>query len=462
MLAEAFLLFAELPIHQRWLGNVADPWGSKLLISDQASISLFLHLMESSRYTLFELNEHIRRIMALNFTEAIWISCELAQVSVSRGHRYLSLIEKDEPDPILGDEGQIIAQSNAVIWAREYQVLKRKLGASIEQILQPGLEVLVKAKISFHERYGLSMHIVDIDPAFTVGKLAIQRQAVIEKLDKKGLLQRNKALNIAPVLQRVAVISSLTAAGFQDFRQQLEQNAYGYKISFQLFDAAMQGERVRLEVSRQIKAINQRAKEFDCVVLIRGGGAKLDLIAFDEEELCIELANCKLPLLTGIGHDIDETIADMLAYQSLKTPTAVAEWIVQHNMQFELNLLEQGHIIKQLTANMLTSENYKLERMAQQFPLYAQNAISLQNRMLSYIGEELPRQVRRLVSSEADRLANQQKILALLDPENILKRGFSLTMQNGKVTKAANLNEHDIIETIFADGKVQSKVVKED
>jgi exodeoxyribonuclease VII large subunit len=399
--------------------------------------------------------------MALNFTEAIWISCELAQVSVSRGHRYLSLIQKDEPDPILGDEGQIIAQSDAVIWAREYQILKRKLGTTVEQILQPGLEVLIKAKVEYHERYGFKLHIVEIDPAYTVGKLALQRQALIEKLQAKGLLERNKLLPIAPVLQRIAVISSLTAAGYQDFRQQLEQNAYGYHIGFTLFDAAMQGERVRLEVSRRIKEINRRSNEFDCVVLIRGGGAKLDLIAFDEEELCVALANCKLPLLTGIGHDIDETIADLLAHQSLKTPTAVAEWIIQYNLQFEVELLELARTIETLADNTLTNERFKLERITQQIPLNVKTVIHLQDRMLEYIAEELPKQGKRILSSAQKNLEHRQNILDLLNPAKILERGFSITMHNGKVAKAGDLKEGHTMETILADGKVKSKVIKE-
>lgn len=417
--------------------------------------------MQNSQYTLFELNEHIRRIMALNFSEAIWISCELAQVSVSRGHRFLSLIEKDEPDPILGDEGQIIAQSDAVIWAREYQLLNRKLGTTLEQLLQPGLQVMVKAHVEYHERYGFKLRVVDIDPAYTVGKLALQRQAVIEKLKKKGLLEKNKALAIAPVIQNIAVISSLTAAGYQDFRQQIDENAYGYKIRYELFDAAMQGERVRLEVGRKIKQINKRAKEFDCVVLIRGGGAKLDLIAFDEEELCVTLANCKLPLITGIGHDIDETIADMLAFQSLKTPTAAADWVVQHNMQFELDLLEQGNYIKQLASQILINENFQLERITQGIPLQAKNTLQLQRRMLDYIADELPKQARRSMASEGQRLEHQQKILALLDPVNIFERGFSITLHNGKIAKAKDLKEGDTIETLLGDGKVNSKVIKD-
>jgi len=224
---------------------------------------------QPTRYTLFELNEYVRRIMALNFPDALWISGELAQVNESRGHYYLSLVQKEEPDSLFAED-KILARSEAVIWAMDFRKLKRKLGVQFSQILKPGLEILIHAKVEFHERYGLKLRVIDIDPAFTVGKLEMKKQETLKQLRQNGLLDKNKELELPKVLQNIAVISSERAAGYQDFEQQLHGNPYGYKIDFKLFTAAMQGDLVRGEVINRLQMINDQSDFFDCVVIIRG------------------------------------------------------------------------------------------------------------------------------------------------------------------------------------------------
>ena len=419
--------------------------------------------METSRYTLFELNEYIRRIIALNFSEALWISCELAQVSESRGHLYLSLVEKEEGDATsgTGDE-KIIAQSEAVLWATDIRRLKRKLGAQFEKILKPGLQVLIFVKVEFHERYGLKLRVQDLDPAFTIGKLELLRQQTLEQLKKKGLLQKNKQKQLPVVLQRIAVISSERAAGYQDFQVQLINNPYNYKIEPVLLNASMQGDLVRKEVVTRLNEVNANAAYFDCVVLIRGGGSKLDLVAFDNEELCVAIANCKIPVITGIGHDIDETIADQVAYHSLKTPTAVSEWIIQQNLYFEMEILEYGRSIKRISEDILKTSDLTLERMTQEVKGAAALPIQNQKRMLEYIEKELPRSVSSILKTKHTALNHFETILDLVNPEKVLKRGFSMTLKNGKpVLKAKDLKTEEVIETVFADGSVKSKVIKD-
>jgi exodeoxyribonuclease VII large subunit len=418
---------------------------------------------QTDRYTLFELNEYIRRIIALNFSEVLWISCELAQVSESRGHMYLSLVEKEEGDSTLENpDGKIIAQSEAVIWATDHRRLKRKLGAQFTQILKSGLEVLISVQVDFHERYGLKLIIKDIDPAFTVGKLELRRQETLQDLKRRGLLEKNKQRNLPLVLQRIAVISSERAAGFQDFQKQLLDNPYGYFIDFIFLNAAMQGDNVKSEVIQRLTEINANEAGFDCAVIIRGGGARLDLIAFDDADLCTAIANCKIPVITGIGHDIDETISDLVAFHSLKTPTAVAEWLIQRNLYFEMELLDLGRSIKVLSQDLMSEQYLKVERISQLLQLNANGQLQNQHRLLEYIEDELPRNSLKRLKDENKQLNHLETILDLVTPEKILQRGFSMTLKNGKpVTNANDLKQDDLIESVFTKGSVKSKVIKE-
>ncbi len=417
---------------------------------------------QNNRYTLFELNEHLRRVVALNFSDLIWITGELAQVSESRGHLFLSLIQKNTSEwpSEEEEEGNIIARSEAVIWSRAHRRLKRKLGAAFGKIMQSGFEVLLQVQVDFHERYGLKLLVQDIDPAFTVGKLEIRRQQTLQILQQQGLLDKNRQLQLPQVLQRIAVISSERAAGLQDFKDQLQNNPYAYHFEWTLFNAAMQGEAVHKEIPEQIEWINDQPGLFDCVVMIRGGGAKLDLLAFDDLDLCKAIANCKLPLITGIGHDIDQTIADLVAYENLKTPTAVAEWIVQHNLSFESEMIGYGTMIRQHAQQMIKEDLLELERLRQEFKINIQHQVKREDRMLEYIERELDRTTKFTLKNEMQKLSHLEALLRLLDPSEVLKRGFTMTLKDGKpVKQASDLEKADIIESVFKDRKITSKVV---
>lgn len=417
---------------------------------------------KTNQFTLFELNEHVRRIIALNFTEGVWVSCELAQVNQSRGHWYISLVEKSEPENLFdaGDD-KIVAQAEAVLWKSDFRRLERKLGVQVKSVLQAGMQVLLFVKVDFHERFGFKLLVQDIDPAFTIGSLVLKKEATIKMLQQKKLLEKNKLLSLPLVLQHIAVISSSRAAGFKDFEQQLIKNAYGYKIKYSLFEAAMQGENVRNDVGDAIEIINKNSANYDCVVLIRGGGAKLDLVAFDDAELCVSLASCKLPVITGIGHEIDESIADLVAFTSLKTPTAVADWIIQQNLNFEILLTEFEHQIEGLTKQFLQDESLKIERASQQIQLQAESILTQQNRLLDYVAEEVPRNTKRIIKLANKDLDHLERTLNLLDPDEILKRGFSITLKNGKVVSDVNqLKEKDEIETILSNGRIRSSIMK--
>lgn len=405
-------------------------------------------------HTLLELNQFLKRVVAANLPDTVWVTCEIMQIGSSRGHSYIDLIEKD------GITQQIVAQSQAVMWAGTYYRLKKKIGANFKNLLQSGIQVRVEVRVDFSERYGLKLVIENIDPTYTLGQMEMQRQATIEALKKAKLFNKNNQLTLSNVPQRIAVISSKNAAGLQDFLQELTSNQYGYTIDYQLFDAAMQGQFVEKEVIKALKEIKARKQHFDAVILIRGGGSKLDLSGFDGLKLCKTLANFPLPILTGIGHEIDESIADLVAHTSLKTPTAVATFLVERLLNFELEINTLQQIITKQTQQLLTNNQQQLEQLEQHLKYMTKSQLFNAERMIDFIEKEIPKTVKSRLRSAENQLELLEKTVQLLSPETALKRGFTMTTKNGVIIKSKTLlKENDIIETHFADGKTVSKVV---
>ena len=406
--------------------------------------------MES--YSLFELNEHVRRIMALNFQKKLWVKGEIAQVSESKGHFYLNLIQKAE-------EGEmIVAESQAVIWGRDHRRLQRKFKKELTALLQEGVSVLLKVKVDYHERYGLKLVIEDIDPAYSLGQLELQKRETIATLEKLQLFDLNRILALPPVIQKIALISSEKAAGLQDYITHLQENAYGYYFNNYLFPASVQGVNAEREILHQLKRITLKADRYDCVVIIRGGGSRLDLKTFDSLELSKAVAACPLPVVTGIGHDINESVLDLVAHTALKTPTAVADFLIQKNLHFESHLHLLGQELRELVQHQLNFEQSSLEQITQIIRLKSEGLMATQNRLLDYIKEEIPRQAKRTLKSERQRLNQLEQITQLLSPEQTLKRGFSITMKNGKVIQSIDeVKTGDTIQTILKDGTLETK-----
>lgn len=405
----------------------------------------------NKRYSLFELNEYIRQALALNFASPLWVRAEVLQSKFSKGHCFLELIEKGE------GENEVVAQAEAVIWAKQFFALQAKLGTSLPALLRPGTEIQLLVEVTFHERYGLRLIVQDIDEGFTLGKLELKRQQTLEKLQKEGLLDRNKSVPLPLVVQRIAVISSPEAAGYHDFVNQLEFNPYGYQFKWHLFHAAMQGVNVTHEIKAQLTRINPSL--YDVVVIIRGGGAKLDLTAFEEYELCEAIANFNLPVFTGIGHEVDETLLDRVAAISLKTPTAVAEHIIFHNARFEATLVEAVRTIHLLSTEMVYERQREIETLRQFILAECRRVLQNHALMLGFTENELHGACRNYLSAAAQQLANVESKLALLDPVSVMERGFALVQKNGKiVTSAGQLSAGDAMETVFADGIIKSTV----
>lgn len=382
-------------------------------------------------FSLFELNEHLKRVVEFNMRTVIWINCEIADVNTSRGHVYLSLVERSDYE--------IKARAEGVIWLKRIDKLNKKLGDSLWSILQIGRQILVAVQAEYHEYYGMKLSIKDIDPSVTIGQLELKRNQVLKKLISEQFTELNKRVPTRLVWQRIAVVSSANAAGLQDFQQQLKKNPHGYQFSYQLFEAAVQGGQVTKDVIHAIEEIEQSTTKFDCIVIVRGGGAKLDLMGFDDYDLCVAIATAELPVLVGIGHDIDETLADLVAYHSLKTPTAVADFLIHRALSFESRIHQYGIDLQNYLTEQIQQEKARIELLEQRLKVAASLCLDRAKQKLAIIEQQVK----------------------LLDPQKVLERGFSLvTTEEGKlIKKKEELHTGETYTLTLADGKVKIKTV---
>ncbi len=407
--------------------------------------------------SLYDLNEFIRQVVISNFGQEMWVTCEISQVNLSRGHRYIELIQKDE------ETQDIIARMGAVIWSRDYAALRRKHRNALASVLAEANQVRLQVKVDFHERFGMKLMIKDIDLNYTIGQFAERRLFIISQLEKEDLLYINESLPLPRSIQRVAVISSETAAGFADYRAHLEENEYGYDYRTHLFPAAMQGKQVEPEVLTQLSIIKKRCKEFDVVVIIRGGGSKIDLADFDSYALGKMIATFPIPVFTGIGHEIDESVIDLVAAKAFKTPTAVASYLIQHNLETEQEILTMEHEVVQLAQNVLSEKRHDLENVQQFIPLLVKGILERSTLALQQLDIVLARAFAQAITLQEQKLTH---ILALIDttrPERILKKGYSITYLKGRpITQINSLQIGDTIETRIHTGVLHSKINKID
>ena len=409
--------------------------------------------MES--FSLFELNEYIRRVIALNFQEPIWVHGEISQISESRGNYYLEIIEKKE------NSDEIIAQSSAALWYKSFMFLKRKIGPGISSLLQDGIQVKLKINLDFHERYGFKMIIEDIDPNYTMGQVELNRQKVIKQLKEDGVYDLNNSLELGPVLQRIACIASERSAGYADFLKQLENNAYGYDFEVSLYDSAVQGRNVEGDFIAALEDIAQKVDYYDCVIIIRGGGSKLDLSGFDNYNIALAIAKCKVPVLTGIGHEIDETVSDMVAYEALKTPTAVASFIIDRSAYYEGEIHDLTETLKLDAMQRLKDEDAQFKMIQQEINLAPKALIQREKLSLASTIRNLERGFRSLIQKEDLFVTKAETLLEVMDPKHILKRGFTIVKQSGQIiSKAKKLDKKSELSVSFADGEVVTEILK--
>jgi exodeoxyribonuclease VII large subunit len=378
--------------------------------------------MESNVFSLYDLGTLIKRVLSLNFQDKIWVKAEIAACKVVRGIAYLDLIEKEE-----GQSDKIIAQQSAVIWQGTLQKLNGKLSEPITGFLETGREVLVLVQIDFNARYGLKLVIDDIDPAYTLGKLFQQRKELEKLIYIEKLHEPNKRIELTPVIQKIAVLSNDQAAGYHDFVHQLSENAMNYAFSLTLFPISLQGTLVEETVITQLKEILKSENTFDVVLILRGGGSKLDLAGFDSLHICRAISSFPIKIITGIGHEVDETLSDLVAGISLKTPTAVAEYLLYHNQTFEASIQQMVVKINDIAKNKVQQEKLRILRFQHELSLRPMRVIDKTNTNLEYIHKYLPNLVNNRLKKEKVKLSYIDRLISLVNISNTLKRGFSIT-----------------------------------
>jgi len=396
--------------------------------------------------TLFELNQQIGQTLRTAFDAPVWVCAEISEVREhAGGHCYLELIERDE--------NQITAKARATIWAFTYKMLKPYFEQQTGQSLSAGMKILVSVAVEFHEAYSLSLNIKDIDPTYSVGDITRRRLQIVNRLREDGVFDMNRELEMPLVPQRIAVISSPTAAGYGDFINQLENNRCGFHFYCKLFPAAMQGAQTEESVIAALDKIYNHTDLFDVVVIIRGGGATADLSAFDSYGLAYHCAQFPLPIVAGIGHQRDETILDLIAHTSVKTPTAAAEMLIAAVSQIADFLDETQTEISQAAKEIIRSKNENLRYFSKELS-QAVKAILLQKRHnTDMITFRIKNVVPQIFLRKQQELSVFEKVLALNSPENILKKGYSITTKNGKtIFDSRDLRKGDKIEIRFAKG----------
>lgn len=410
--------------------------------------------MEQPILSLYELNSLIRGIISDTFSQRFWIRAEMSDVrSNQNGHCYLEFIEKDS------NNRNIIAKARGSIWSNVFRLLKAYFESETGQAFASGLKVLVQVSVEFHELYGYSLNVHNIDPTYTLGDQAKNRALIIKQLEEEGVLTLNKELALTKLANRIAVISSPTAAGYEDFCNQIKNNPYGFAFYAKLFPAIMQGERTEQSIIAALDRIYENADKFDAVVIIRGGGATSDLSSFDSYLLAANCAQFPLPVITGIGHERDDTVLDIVAHTRAKTPTAVAEFLIKHICESasELSEIQDGIVFE--TNKRLTEESVILNNLTTKYSYIIKDRTKDQLNKLHTISERLKSGTAKLIQQQKHILESTEQYVRLNSPENILKKGYTLTLSDKKIVKkATQLQKGECITTRFADGEIESIV----
>ena len=427
--------------------------------------------------SLYELNSLVRDVISMSLPDSYWVEAELSEAREGYGgHSYMELIEKDERS------NTPIAKAHTSCWRNRWMLLKPQFERVTGQRIHAGMKVLLKVHAQFHENYGFSWIVDDIDPTYTMGDMARKRMEIIQTLKEEGVFDLQKELKLPMFCQRIAVVSSATAAGYGDFCNQLADNGYGLQFTTALFAATMQGEGVEQSVISALNRINEEWENWDCVVIIRGGGATSDLSGFDTLALAENVANFPLPIITGIGHERDESVLDMISFQRVKTPTAAAAFLVDHLTEVYARIEDAQEAIVNYVKRRLQVERMKFERLSTQIPtLFSLVKVRQSNRLdqllnrlkvkaeripadglhrLDMLEARLKEPVARKLERELHRIDMLSQRAIAQDPERLLSRGYSITLKDGKSIKdASQLKAGEEIETRFAKG-VAKAVVK--
>ena len=405
--------------------------------------------------SLYELNSIVRSFIEEGAEENYWVQGELLEGREGQGgHFYGELVEKSELT------GAIVARARITIWARVYYMLSMRFHEETGQRLRPGIKVLLKVKVSFSELYGYSLNVLDIDGTYTLGDMARRRQEILQRLEQDGIIDDNKTLLMPTMLKRIAVVSSPTAAGYGDFSRQLLENEWGLAFQLKLFPAIMQGQQVPESITSALLQIADEADKWDAVVIIRGGGATSDLIDYDSYYLAACIAQHPLPVITGIGHDRDQTVPDMVAHTSVKTPTAAAAFILEHQLAHLSLLQDLQQRIPQAAHSHLQQAQHRFGLLCHRLPTGATFMLQKELQRMERLSAFIPRFAQTSLVRETHRLELLEHRLKASDPNLLLKRGYSITLSpDGEIiTDVSMIRPGERIVTRLQGGEVTSEV----
>ena len=425
--------------------------------------------------TLFELNSLVRQVIEGTLSQEYWVEAEVSECRENKGHCYLELIQKDERS------ATPIARASARCWASKWNVIRPYFERTTGQRLHAGMKVLLKVYAQFHEAYGFAWIVTDIDPNYTLGDMARKRQEIIRQLKEEGIFDMQKELYLPLFCQRIAVISSQTAAGYGDFVNQLASNDFHLQFTTRLFPAVMQGDQIEASVIKALNAIYQQVDDFDCVVIIRGGGAVADMSGFDTLALAENVAQFPLPIITGIGHDRDECVLDMVSFLRVKTPTAAAAFLISHlkevldavndaqdritgHAQQKLSVLKaqlsaMAEVLPRVFSTIRTRQEARLDSLYSRFVNHAQQRALNFRLSIDSLATRLPILLEHRMMKEKHQLQLLEEKAKSLDPALLLRRGYSMTMKDGRIVRdATQLQAGDEIETRLEKGTITSIV----
>lgn len=410
-------------------------------------------IQQDKAMTLLELNGMVRTTLERGMRDEYWVEAELAEARETRGHCYMELVQKDSLS------NTPVAKASAKCWKQTWMLMQPYFERATGQPLRAGMKVLLRVYPNFHEAYGFSWIVTDIDPTFTIGDLARRRQEIIAALKAQGIFDMNRQLELPMFAQRIAVISSQTAAGYGDFCNQLNDNPYGFRFHVTLFPAVMQGEGVEQSVIAALERIYEEVDNYDCVVIIRGGGATSDMSGFDTLALAENVAQFPLPVITGIGHDRDESVLDMVACIRVKTPTAAAAYLVSHLLKVSDLIDNMNERMVRCATMRIEMQKIRLARLSERLPSVFSLVKVKREAHLDALNSRLITSVRQFFDRQTHRLDMLGQRAAALDPKLLLSRGYSITIHKGKAVRDKDtLKPGDEIETIFEKGTVKSIV----
>jgi len=426
-------------------------------------------------FTLLEVAQSIQNTLAQRYTSIFWVKAEMNKLNYysHSGHCYPELIEKKE--------GKIIAQIKSTLWKDDFETINNNFKTVLKEPLKDGIKILFAARLSFDPVYGLSLRIIDIDPAYTLGDLEKEKQETIARLKQEGLFDKNKFLKLPLLPQRIAIISVETSKGYADFTKVITQNPWGYTFFYMLFPSLLQGEKAVESIIAQLERIRHVTHHFDVVAIIRGGGGDVGLSCYNNYELSREIVHFPLPVITGIGHATNETVTEMIAFQNAITPTKLAEYLIQkfHNFSVPVNkaietvsnkskslIVEQksklqhtSRYFRSIVQNVLISHKSIIKQITNMISTGAKVLLNFKVNLISFSLEKLMKSHAHFQSKTTLALNNIEKYIAVLNPVNVLKRGYSITLLNGKALKSrSDVQKGDTLNTILRDGIVTSKV----